>query len=142
MIYDVATFTSQLADLQLKGQTMSYIDNNDGTITDTTTGLMWQQETLSTMSYDNAILTCSELDLAGHKDWRLPTTEELVSIVDYDRRDPACDPIFRSVSDYYWSSTTYQNYPSNAWIVNFFYGSTYNFCKMDFNYVRAVRTAS
>lgn len=121
---------------------MTYIDNKDGTITDTATGLMWQKDTLSTMSYDNAILTCSELDLAGHKDWRLPTIEELVSIVDYDRRDPACDPVFRSVSDYYWSSETDQYLPNFARIVFFYNGFVSCYYKTDFYYVRAVRTVS
>jgi len=121
---------------------MAYIDNNDGTITDTTTGLMWQQETLSTMSYDNAILTCSELDLAGHKDWRLPTIKELVSIVDYDRRNPACDPIFGSVSYNYWSSTPGQYSPGGAWLVYFNYGHVDCYDRTHCYSVRAVRTAS
>lgn len=121
---------------------MRFIDNKDGTITDTETGLMWQQETLSTMSYDNAVLTCSELDLAGHKDWRLPTIKELISIVDFDRHSPACDPVFRAQTNSYWSSSTYQTDPTLAWYVFFDFGDTVADYKAVGYYVRAVRTGS
>ena len=121
---------------------MRFIDNKNGTITDTETGLMWQQETLSTMSYDNAVLTCSELDLAGYKDWRCPTISELLTIVDYTRSKPACDPVFKAQSSYYWSSSTYQNLPSHAWTVSFYVGGTNYDYKTDGYHVRAVRAGS
>ena len=103
---------------------MTYIDNKDGTITDTLTGLMWQKDTLSTMSYDNAVLSCSKLDLAGHRDWRLPTIKELCSLVDYHRCDPAChvDLVDITRSGFYWSSTRHQYWEGYAWGVGFYLG--------------------
>ena len=122
---------------------MAYIDNNDGTITDTTTGLMWQAVTPEErMTWQEAIYYCASLDLAGRKDWRLPTVKELFSIVDYGKFEPACDPIFTARSGGYWSSTTGQDNPNYAWNVYFFYGGVDFDNKTDLYYVRAVRTAS
>ena len=45
-------------------------------------------------------------------------------------------------SSNYWSSTTYQNNPSNAWNVNFNDGNVNANNKTNSNYVRAVRGGS
>jgi len=45
-------------------------------------------------------------------------------------------------SNNYWSSSTYQNNPSNAWNVNFNDGNTNANNKTNNNYVRAVRAGS
>jgi hypothetical protein len=42
-------------------------------------------------------------------------------------------------SNNYWSSTTYQNNPNNAWNVNFNADNVNNNNKSNNNYVRAVR---
>jgi len=76
-----------------------YIDNGKGgllneIITDTKTGLMWQKETAPrTYTWQEAVEYCKNLTLAGYDDWRLPTIEELFSIVDYERFRPAIDPV-------------------------------------------------
>ena len=44
-----------------------------------------------------------------------------------------------TISDYYWSSTTYVGYTSYAWIVGFHYGGTNNNSKTGIYYVRCVR---
>ena len=121
---------------------MRFTDNQDGTITDQETGLMWQQETMEEMNWNKAILACSELSLAGHKDWRLPKIKELQSIVDFERINPACDPVFNAQSGYYWSSSTYQGTPTGAWNVGFLSGYTYATSKTNGYYVRAVRSGS
>jgi len=60
------------------------INNNDGTLTDSETCLMWQkEEPYYTMSYKRALSYCKDLNLAGHSDWRLPTRKEYLSIVDW-----------------------------------------------------------
>lgn len=56
-------------------------DNGDGTISDSRTGLIWQQvENGEEMNYEDAVAFCEGLTLAGHNDWRLPTKEELVAL--------------------------------------------------------------
>ncbi|MEN6538888.1 MAG: DUF1566 domain-containing protein [Mizugakiibacter sp.] len=122
-----------------------FIDNGDGTITDTTTGLMWSQATLNKrgISHAKAEKLCAELDLAGHKDWRLPTADELFALADRSRHSPAIDieafPDTRS--DWYWTSTPSAWASSCAWLVDFDYGyASHN--RRDYDaFVRAVRAA-
>jgi hypothetical protein len=97
-----------------------YVDNQDGTVTDTCTGLMWQKERAA-MSYTwyNALQYCDSLEFAGHSGWRLPNVRELQSIVDYGRMEPSSDPIFGEESGWYWSSSTHVYNPGNAWGVDF-----------------------
>ena len=75
----------------------SFVDNSDGTITDTSTGLMWQKATApGTYTWEQALTYCENLTLpaGGYSDWRLPNRNELQSIVDYSRYNPAIDTTF------------------------------------------------
>lgn len=73
------------------GNTPSYSDNGDGTITDNITGLMWQQtadmnndgliNSSDKKSYSQAVSGASSFNLAGYNDWRLPTIKELYSLI-------------------------------------------------------------
>ena len=95
-----------------------FLDNQDGTITDTSTGLMWQQVTgLGTYSWAQALSYCENLTHASHSDWRLPTIKELDSIVDLTRSEPAINTTFYpdTISSFYWASTTGVNNASSAW---------------------------
>ena len=117
-----------------------FVDNQDGTVTDTCTGLMWQQATAQErLAWREAIAYCARLHCAGHSDWRLPNVRELQSIVDYGRSVPSSDPIFGAESGWYWSSSTYVLYPSYAWSVNFSVGGVYSVNKDYDSFVRAVR---
>jgi len=59
-----------------------FVDNNDGTITDKATGLMWQKaDDGVSRDWENALLYAENLNLAGYSDWRLPNAKELQSIV-------------------------------------------------------------
>ncbi len=100
-----------------------FIDNKNGTITDKSSGLMWaQQDSGRGMDWYEAGQYAKDARLGGHRDWRLPTAQELQYIVDYERspeatQSAAIDPIFRSTSitneagnkDYasYWTGTTH-----------------------------------
>lgn len=123
-----------------------FFDNQDGTVTDTCTGLMWQQETAPGMfTWQEALDYCeNDLRLAEYEDWRLPDIRELQSIVDYSRFGPAIDPIFNAfTSPGYWSSTTNAIRPNEAWTIGFNGGNVLNFPdadKVNLRYVRAVRT--
>jgi Protein of unknown function (DUF1566)/Viral BACON domain len=120
----------------------NYTDNSDGTVTDTSTGVMWQKTASSNgMTWELSLAYCEGLNLGGHTDWRLPTIKELRSLVDYSRCDPAINTTYfpNTVSSVYWSSTTYADFTSNAWGVYFFYGYDNYFNKNYSYYVRAVR---
>jgi arylsulfatase A-like enzyme len=61
----------------------NYVNNNDGTITDTDTSLMWTQLPASAMSWQSAISYAENLTQGGYTDWRLPDVKELQTLTDY-----------------------------------------------------------
>jgi hypothetical protein len=104
----------------------NFVDNNDGTVTDTATGLMWAQtDSGEGMDWDEALAWVQQMngeDYLGYSDWRLPSAKELESIVDYTRspntsKSAAIDPIFEvseitneaGEKDYpfFWTGTTH-----------------------------------
>ena len=82
-----AGFSGQ--DAQYAGNLPRYVDNADGTVTDLNTGLMWQQDPGSKMSYNEAVVGASSFQLAGYDDWRLPTIKELYSLILFSGDDPS-----------------------------------------------------
>ena len=118
-----------------------FIDNNNGTITDKATGLIWQKNSPDKkMKWKQALEYCEHLSLNGHSDWRLPNVEELRSIADYSKFDPTIDTkYFSAISYRFWSSTTYAPDTGDAWCVNFYNGDDDNDSKSSAYYVRAVR---
>jgi uncharacterized protein DUF1566 len=117
-----------------------FVDNEDGTVTDNCTGLMWQKDTADVngsgsieadpltgdgLHWCEALAYCEDLSFAGHHDWRLPNVRELQSIIDYGRWDPAIDPVFASLADFYWSSSSGASKPTYAWFIAFGDGGVY-----------------
>ncbi len=92
----------------------SYDTTLPGVALDRVTGLMWQREVPVASSFAEAQAGCTELELAGHCDWRLPTRIELVSLVDFTRAASALDAVFPAVSGEFWSTSTLGN---NRWRV-------------------------
>jgi hypothetical protein len=129
------------------GLSSNFVINNDGTVTDKSTGLMWQQATgnnSETMTWKAALVYCDNLSLAGYTDWRLPNVRELVSLADLSRYSPAINTGYfpDTKIDIYWPSSTYvnpANYNQNAWTVFFGYGYDNFNNKSDSYYVRCVR---
>ena len=113
-------------------------------LTDSKTGLMWQDNSAAKNTkkdWKGALVFCSELRLAGHDDWRLPTINELQNIVDISQHKPAMKKGFENVgaSGYYWSSSAHVSNEEFAWIMNFKRGYEYNNYKTYERYVRCVR---
>jgi hypothetical protein len=124
--------------------TPSFTDNNDGTVTDNVTTLMWQkQDDGTTRTWESAITYCENLNLpsGGYSDWRLPNIKELKSIVDNTTSNPAIDTgkFPATVSSMYWSATTYHFNTSSAWPVDFYDGLVGSRDKSLSTYVRCVR---
>jgi len=116
--------------------------NGDGTVIDTSSGLMWQQAGVETeMIWKAALSYCEGLSLAGYSDWRLPNQKELRSIVDYNVYNPAIDTTYfpNAESSNYWSSSPTTYYTGGAWGIDFYYGRHINLFRPDAYYVRAVR---
>ena len=106
-----------------------FVDNNDLTITDKATSLMWEKDDFQSTDFEDAISSCEASTTAGYEDWKLPNVKELQSILDYTRSPDtnasgAIDPIFNATSftneegeidwGYYWSSTTHLNDDANG----------------------------
>ncbi len=68
-------------DATYQGNTLSYTDNGNGTITDNVTGLMWQQDMGVKMTYEEAIKAAQECTLGNHDDWRVASIKELYSLI-------------------------------------------------------------
>ena len=139
-----------------------FTDNNDGTVTDNLTGLIWLKNancpndfrTWTTVLSDVAQLntdgtmngnSCGDISNGeSHQtDWRLATVKELQSLIDFGRYNPALPtghPFTGVQSSYYWSSTTYAEANYVAWRVSMNYGSVSNYLKTDSNYVWPVRS--
>jgi hypothetical protein len=105
--------------------------------------LVWLAEPLQAgkeMAHADALKACTELDLMGFKDWRAPTIRELLSLVDYDRYDPAVDPAhFKGPYGWTWSSTLAKAPSGDAWYVSLGSGDSSR-DSVDLPYhVRAVR---
>jgi hypothetical protein len=115
---------------------------NGDTVTDRTTDLTWSRGNVGGkhLNWADAKKACEALSLCGHKDWRLPTIQELLTLVDYERKEPAIDPAFQCESNWYWTSTAAASSPSGcAWVV-YFSGGTSSWGSRDYELcVRAVR---
>ena len=79
---------------------------------------------------------------AGKTNWRVPTKDELVSLVDYSisTTDPKINETYfpNTVANGYWSSTTYAPVTADAWGVGFYAGGVFSSAKTLNDYVRCV----
>ena len=120
-----------------------FTDNGDGTVTDRATGLMWQQSGSEKRIFRKDRQACIEKlnkeKFAGYDDWRLPTLEELASLLEPEEQNGLyIDPMFDRRQRWCWSADKQNS--GSAWLVHFFYGSVY-WSNVDYNgYVRAVRS--
>jgi hypothetical protein len=112
-------------------------------IIDKRTGLIWQDNAAAKSirkSWKEAVEYCSNLSLDGYTDWRLPSYDELLSIIDYDRSDPSIVSSFKNAAPlYYWSSSQSVDDPGKAWHVSFRLGYTDRYDKSSEYYVRCAR---
>ncbi|MGX9728811.1 MAG: caspase, EACC1-associated type [Candidatus Electronema sp. VV] len=131
-----------------EGKTIGqYIDHGDGTITDTVSKLMWKRcsEGLSGVNckegktekseWDDAVKRFKDVEYAGYSDWRLPTIEELKTLVycsngvkDKDNgwcNDGSETPTINqqafpnTEATRFWSGSPYAGYSDYAWYVHF-----------------------
>ena len=99
----------------------------DGTVIDHTTGLMWTIDDIADdrMNWNDADAAAKAVTLGGFNDWRLPTRQELLTLVDDTRFGPAIDTAAfpRCKSAWYWTSTSWAGSPASAaWVVYFGHG--------------------
>lgn len=130
----------------------------DRLVKDTTTDLMWQrcslgqiwkdascQGTAEAYTWEDAMKVANNYAYAGYKDWRLPTIDELKTLVycssglikSYKNGRSHCDgkytiptindDVFLNTPRYgwYWSSTPNAERRNTAWVVSFSDGGVY-----------------
>jgi hypothetical protein len=138
-------------DAQYTGNVPFYKDNEDGTVTDNVTGLIWTQNlSEKSMTWEEAGEYCENLEFAGYDDWRLPSLKELWSIRNFSVGWPWVDTdYFYLVGDgsevaqqHTWSSNAYlvdteEAVDNVAFAVNDWTGHIKSFIGSRF--VRAVR---
>jgi hypothetical protein len=126
---------------------MSYTDNKDGTVTDNVTGLMWQQgEQAGGYTWGSASTSgtaqnyCATLNLAGYPGWRLPSIEELISILAPGTANPSIDltAFPGTPNTNYWSATPVAGASGQAWFAYYTGASTSGAASTTFG-VRCVR---
>lgn len=74
-------------DGQYEGNQPVYRDNDDGTVTDLLTGLMWQADPGGKKSYAEIVAGVAKCRTGGYSDWRLPTIKDLYSLIDFSGVD-------------------------------------------------------
>jgi hypothetical protein len=142
-----------------------FIDNGNGTLSDTVTGLTWLKQAdcvkqtwsvAIAMIKDLANGQCGLSDGSSAGQWRMPNRTEMLSLSDraptfpqasyfngqYQASDTLTGPIIFNnfiVSDYYWTSTTDAADPSQAWTLYSCDFGVYNIAKTDIRLALAVR---
>ncbi|MBH2006834.1 MAG: DUF1566 domain-containing protein [Myxococcaceae bacterium] len=84
---------------------------SNGVVTDSFTGLQWQQNSsTTTMIWDQAVEYCVNQNTGGYTDWQLPNNAELLMLVDYTINNigsnPGISAIFSETpTNYFYTST-------------------------------------
>jgi len=121
--------------------------------------LMWGKESRK-MTWNEAMEYATNLKLGGYNDWRLPTVDELFGVVtlcggiattysdnlyeasnknEANKNYQANYKVEGFLSNRYWSSSTFNEYSIDTWVVNFHNGGQGNLYEWDKYYVRCVR---
>ncbi len=115
-----------------------YVIQGDGTVTHRPSGLVWQRclvgqswsgsacsGSASTLSWAAAVSQFG--NPASQANWRLPTQDELLSLVDYTQPGRAINTaVFPDTpGKAFWSATPHANAPQHGWYVMFAYDCAY-----------------
>ena len=158
-------------------QETGFRDNGDGTVTQLRTGLQWMRCSLGQIwdgetcsgeadwfTWDDAHAAANALNrqggYAGHRDWRLPTKDELSGIVycsqgregfdsdgvggscrglDYQRPTIDLRVFPNTPSSFFWSGSPSANGSNLAWSVYFLVGNAFDNYRSHRHHVRLVR---
>lgn len=112
-------------------------------IMDRLTMIQWQDSPITKIIHNEkeAQKRCEELRLGGFKDWRLPTKEEILSVVNYSKKNSLNikNDLKDEFSNYDWEESERSYMTHYAWFVYFKYGYSDYFYKYYSNFIRCVR---
>jgi hypothetical protein len=120
---------------------------------DRETGLVWEGSPDATggigsdgkREWASATRHCAKLEVGGRKGWQLPLREQLASLVDTSNNNPALptghpfENVVGAVDTAYWSVTTLEDRPVDAWAVAFDVGDVFSYSKQRSYQVWCVR---
>jgi hypothetical protein len=89
---------------------------SDVVVIDEHTHLMWGQDgEAGTYTWVGAAASCTRSRRAGFSDWRLPSSNELMSLVDYANDTSILNGVFKGNFPTMWSSTSFAQQAGSAW---------------------------
>ena len=102
-------------------------DESDDLVLDKMTGLIWMRNGgyLGTgINWVDAVQLCrNDITVGNIKGWRLPTIEEISSLIDANNTAPSLPlghPFVNVCTTwYYWSNTTYEGNSTQVWYISF-----------------------
>ena len=121
---------------------------NSDAVLDRETGLIWEKSpSTSTFTWSNAGASfhCNQLVVGNRLGWKLPTMQELATLVDGDPgnltrpRLPPGHPFLNVQGSIYWTASTFDYLPSFAWTMNLNGGNVGGFIKSAAHFVWCVR---
>lgn len=111
-------------DQQLPASTRFVVLSNwsGAAVLDRETGLVWEKTPSDIMmNWSDAHAFCIVKNLGGRTGWKLPSIQEIFSLIDMTQSPPlpAGHPfVIPSGAGYIWSATTLYDYPGYAWSPN------------------------
>ncbi|MFE4889416.1 DUF1566 domain-containing protein [Streptomyces sp. NPDC056701] len=115
------------------------------TVIDSTTGLEFTARPVTDepVTHQGAIDACANCRIGGHSDWALTDRQQLLSLVDLSRYNPAIDtdafPEFPA--GWFWTADLCAWSSASAWNVNFNNGNVNNNHRNNNGFALAVRRA-
>jgi uncharacterized protein DUF1566 len=137
----ILTLTEPQADVAPSSDNPRFQDNNNGTVTDLETKLIWVQidsyqtrkQWINWHKAQGYLRELNEAGFGGASNWRLPTREELAALFDekqsipwnyyWTKNELHIDPIFGKSHCCYWSSEEAKG--DMAWGYNYIRGKSY-----------------
>ena len=117
-------------------------DDNNDIVTDNVTNLMWEdQSSVTSGNYEIAIAHCDNLALGNYENWRLPTIDELMGLIEINKSGPTISDDFNNtkIDNYYWTTTLHVANPQENWTAHFGNGTPYLTKRTNNAYARCVR---
>jgi hypothetical protein len=96
-------------------------------VLDKQTGLTWARNAYiakKRLPWQEAVKFCQDLEIGNRKGWRLPTKEELITLLDTSQSRPALPDghPFKNVGGTgrwsYWTNTTYEGKTDSVWVIS------------------------